>query len=352
MLHNWSRARVVLTILFASLLMHLQGTLHVWVTYGSLRETGVRTALAVLYFGAAGALVWQASTRADPWLAHRLDGRARRVLAGVMLLLAGMALLTWLVYCALFPLAMGRAVTGTGLYAIAYKATVVALLAYGWLMFSRRNRGAQHAALGLQADTNRLAAELQRAELAMLQAQIEPHFLFNTLALVKRQYRTDPAQAAQVMDTLVAFLETAAPALRQDGWTLGQELDLVQLYLDILTYRFGAGLKHAIDVPPACRSQPLPALVLATLVENAARHGLAPKAGTGRLSVTAQQRGDSLHIEVADDGVGLRQQSGSGLGLTTVRARLRSAFGDAARLLVEPGHGCGVRAILTIGGHA
>lgn len=344
--------RIAALIIFAALLLYLQGSLHMFVGQRDLGEVGFRTAVALAYFSVAGALVWLASTRLDPWLARRLPRLPARLLAGALALLCAMAGATAILYGAVFPLLMGRPVTGTGLYAIAYKACVAALLVYGWLVFNRSNRSNQDAAQGLQADTNRLAADLGRAELAMLQAQIEPHFLFNTLALVKRQYRTDPAQAAQVMETLAAFLESAAPALQQDSWTLGQELDLVQLYLDILTYRFGATLAHRIDVPDSYRQQPLPALVLATLVENAVRHGLAPKTGAGSLSVTAQERDGGLHIEVADDGVGLRQQSGSGLGLTTVRARLRSAFGDAARLLVQPGQPSGVRATVTIAGAA
>jgi signal transduction histidine kinase len=352
MSHTWSRTRVVLTIALASLLLHLQSNARFWVNGGSWRELGWRLILGLLYFAGAGAAVWLASSRAAPWLARRLRAPGWRMPAGLLFLLCVLAALTGLIYGLFFPWAMGRQVTGTGLYAIAYKTTAVALLAYGWLWFSSSNRDRRDAALSLQADTDRLAANLERAELAMMQAQIEPHFLFNTLALVKRRYRTDPAQAAAVMDALVAFLESAAPALRQDNWTLGQELDLVQLYLDILSYRFGAALEHVIDVPPACRAHRLPALVLATLVENAVRHGLAPKAGTGRVSVAVRQHSGGLHIEVADDGVGLRQQSGSGLGLSTVRARLRSAFGNAASLLVQPGQPCGVRAVLTIAGHA
>ncbi|MGW8394912.1 sensor histidine kinase [Pseudoduganella sp. HUAS MS19] len=352
MTHTWSRTRVVLAIVLASVLLHLQGNARFWINGGSWSDLGWRMGLGLLYFAGAGIAVWLAASRATPWLARRLHTPLLRMLAGSLLLLCALAALTGLVYAVLFPWAMGRPVTATGLYAIAYKVTAVALLAYCWLWASSSTRSRHDAALSLQAETDRLAAELERAELAVMQAQIEPHFLFNTLALVKRRYRTDPAQAAVVMDALVAFLESAAPALRQDNWTLGQELDLVQLYLDILGYRFGASLEHAIAAPPACRAHRLPALVLATLVENAVRHGLAPKAGTGRVNVAVRQHSGGLHIEVADDGVGLRQQSGSGLGLSTVRARLRSAFGNAASLLVQPGQPCGVRAVLTIAGHA
>lgn len=350
MLHTWSRTRIGFTILAASLLLLAHGSIMPWIDNGSLRQFGMRTAIALLHTAGAGTLVWLAGARFDPWLERRVPAFGLRLALGELGLLAAIATQTALVYGVVFRVLMGRFPLLPGTYAVAYKTTVVAMLVYGWLIFNRSSRGTQGAAQDLQADANRLSTDLGRAELAMLQAQIEPHFLFNTLALVKRQYRVDPANAGEVMDTLVAFLESAAPALRRDDWTVGQELDLVQLYLDILSYRFGATLTHRIDVPPACRSQRLPALVLATLVENAVRHGLAPKQDAGHVAISGQLAEHGLRLEVADDGVGLRQQSGSGLGLSTVRARLRAVFGDAATLLVQPGQTSGVCAVLTVAG--
>jgi signal transduction histidine kinase len=350
MQQSWTRARIGFTILAASLLMLAHSAAAAWLADGSLRQVGPRSMLALCHYASAGALVWLASARFDPWLLPRLPAFGPRLLLGELGLLAAITLLTALVYGALFPLLFGRFPTAAGTYAVAYKTTVVAMLVYGWLLFNRGSQGAQSAALALQTDANRLAAGVERAELAMLQAQVEPHFLFNTLALVKRQYRVDPANAALVLDTLVSFLESAAPALRRDDWTVGQELDLVQLYLDILAHRFGSALTHHIDVAPNCRPLRMPALVLATLVENAVRHGLAPKAGSGHVAITAELAAQGLSIAVVDDGVGLRQQSGSGMGLTTVRARLRAAFGDAANLLVQPRPSGGVSAILTVAG--
>ena len=347
MLQNWNRARIGFTILAASLFLLAQGNLGFWLAGGGAQDVEVRAVLGLMHDAGAGILVWFAGTRFDPWLERRLPAFGPRLLLGELGLLAAVLALTALVYGVLFPLLMGRLPQLPGTYKVAYKVAAVTMLLYGWLVFARGNQRAQSAASGLQADANRLAADLERAELAMLQAQIEPHFLFNTLALVKRQYRVDPASASQVMDTLVAFLESAAPALRRDDWTVGQELDLVQLYLDILSYRFGAELTHRIDMPAACRGLRLPALVLATLVENAVRHGLAPKSAAGHVAITGEITPRGVRIEVADDGVGLRQQSGSGMGLSTVRARLRSAFGEAATLLVQPRQAGGVSAVLT-----
>jgi len=352
MLRSWPRSRTGITILAASALVFVNGNIGSWLTNGNLAHLGYRTLLGLLHDCGAGILVWLAGARIDPWLERRVPAFGPRLLLGELGLLAALLLNTAFVYGILFPCLMGRMPRLPGTYAVTYKACAVAMVVYGWLVFGRNNQGTQAAAIGLQADASRMSTDLERAELAMLQAQIEPHFLFNTLALVKRQYRIDPANAGQVMDALVEFLESAAPALRHDAWTVGQELDLVQLYLGILTHRFGAALTHHIDMPPACRSRRLPALVLATLVENAVRHGLAPKSGTGHLAITGELTAQGLRIEVADDGVGLRQQSGSGMGLSTVRARLRSAFGDAAALLVQPRHPAGVCATLTVAGKA
>jgi hypothetical protein len=345
--HTWNRVRIGFTILAASVLLLAHGAIGSWLNDG-LQQVGVRSAIALLHYAGAGALVWLVGALFDPWLERRIARFAVRILVGELGLLAALALLAALVYGVLFPLLMGRMPTASGTYMAVYKATSAAMLVYGWLIFSRSSHGAQGAALGLQSEANRLSADLERAELAMLQAQIEPHFLFNTLALVKRQYRIAPDNASQTMDTLVAFLESAAPALRRDDWTIGQELDLVQLYLDILSYRFGAALTHHIDVPEACRCLRLPALVLATLVENAVRHGLAPKPGAGRIAITGTLAPRGFRIEVADDGVGLRRQSGSGTGLSTVRARLRAAFGESATLLVQPRQPAGVSAVLSV----
>jgi signal transduction histidine kinase len=216
------------------------------------------------------------------------------------------------------------------------------------VLLQRASAAQRKQALQVQLEADLLDTSLARAELSMIEAQIEPHFLFNTLAHVKRQYRIDAAAADQMLAGLIKYLEHAAPALRRADWTVGDELELVQVYLDILAYRFGQRLRFAIEASATQRMQRLPALTIATLVENAVRHGLAPKPDGGSIQVTVETGSDALFIEVCDDGVGLRQTSGTGLGLATVRARLRSAFGEHARLLVEPREPAGVRAALSI----
>ena len=334
--------------MLASALLFVQDNVLFWL-YKDGQRLWERTLVAVLYYTLAGVLVWVGAQRVDPWLARRGSGFAARLALGMLALLAALAVLTALMYGVLFPLLLGRAVYPAGLYAIAFRVGMTALIVYGWLLLFRGARGDRAEATRLQADADRLAASLDQAELALLQAQIEPHFLFNTLALVKRQYRVQPQAAGHLLATLIGYLECAAPALRSRQWTLGDELALVRLYCDILQQRFGERFRYVLpDVPAPWLAMRLPALVLATLAENAVRHGLAPKAGDGVIELRLRHEPGVLWLAVQDDGVGLRGKAGSGTGLSTVRARLRSEFGAGAQVLVAPRAPSGVCAQLRI----
>lgn len=343
-----SRLKVAGWVVLAAALLFVQDNVMFWL-FIDAAQIWPRTVVAVLYYTLAGVLVWAAAQRVDPWLERRGAGFGARVGGGMASLLAALAVLTALVYGALFPLMMGRPVLPMGLYAIAFRVGAVSLIVYGWLLFMRGAHGDRAQAMRLQAEADRLAASLDQAELAQLQAQIEPHFLFNTLALVKRQYRVQPAEAGRLLATLIGYLESAAPALRRRQWTVGDELALVRLYFDIHVHRFGQRFRYVMaDAPAPWLAMPLPALVLATLAENAVRHGLAPKAGDGVIIVALRHEPGALLLTVEDDGVGLRGSAGSGTGLSTVRARLRSTYGEAAGVLVEPRAPSGVRAQLRI----
>ena len=273
---------------------------------------------------------------------------ASRIGPGVLILLAGLTLNAVLVLFHFYPFIVSREVSTLALHSIVYKTCTLAVLIYFWALFTQTRSEVQSQTQHLQEETAQLSTDLTRTELNLLEAQIEPHFLFNTLAFVKHQYKIDAQAADQVMHGLIEYLARAGPALRQEEWNVAQEIELIHLYLDILRHRFGSRLRY--DIRPLTHHMQLriPALILATLVENSVRHGITPKAEGGCVTIEMLEEGQMLCIHIIDDGVGLRQTSGTGLGLSTVRARLRSRFGLQASLVVEPDAISGVRATLRI----
>ena len=291
-------------------------------------------ALAALHVADA-LMVWACVAWLSPWLAWRYPhALAPRLWVGLPVLLAGAVLLF-------------AAIPGEN-YEAAYRAMIVSAFVYGWLLMREHANSQAARALVLQLETDALGTALDRSELAMLEAQIEPHFLFNTLAHVKRLYRLDAHAAGAVLQDLIAYLQRAVPALRKADWRVADELELIGLYLSLIEQRFGTRLRFSIDSCAEADAIYLPALTVATLVENAVRHGLGPKAGPGLIQIAVGVVGHTLSIDVSDDGVGLRQTSGSGLGLATVRARLQGKFGSAASLVVAPGDCAGVRASIRV----
>jgi sensor histidine kinase YesM len=207
-----------------------------------------------------------------------------------------------------------------------------------------------HAAEVAQATIAReqLRASTAEAHLQALQAQVEPHFLFNTLANVKWLYRRDPESGRRMLDRLVDYLHAALPQVRQATTTLEQELRLAQAYLDIQQLRIGGRLVFSIDVPDEIARLSFPPLMLLTLVENSIKHGIAPQTDGGVIDIHAEADERKLRIEVRDTGRGLREAKGTGLGLANVRARLAALFGAGARLIIEPNLPHGVVAAIEI----
>jgi signal transduction histidine kinase len=197
----------------------------------------------------------------------------------------------------------------------------------------------QEPALRAAADRERELTALRTrhrdldAHLAVLQAQIEPHFLFNTLASVRSLVSSDPVAATRAIDALVDYLRATIPRIRDAGAdsTLGQQLEICDSYLKLMALRTGR-LRHDIDVPPALRALAFPPLLLMSLVENALKHGIEPRRGEGRVAIQARRDGASLVVSVIDDGVGLAEVPGTGVGLHNVREQLRARHGAAARL--------------------
>jgi LytS/YehU family sensor histidine kinase len=165
-----------------------------------------------------------------------------------------------------------------------------------------------------------------------LQAQVEPHFLFNTLSNVRRLGQTDAAAGRAMLGQLTRYLRAALPRMRADDSTLAEEIDLVSAYLGVQKIRMGERLEFAIDAPTALLAARVPPMMLATLVENAIKHGIAPLAEGGAIRVKAESAPGALILTVADSGRGFRAESGSGVGLANVRARLAALYGERAAL--------------------
>jgi sensor histidine kinase YesM len=204
-------------------------------------------------------------------------------------------------------------------------------------------------ALTLEAARRELEREAAEAQLQLLQAQIEPHFLFNTLAHVRRLYRKQPSTGAQTIDNLMTCLRAALPQARRSESTLAEEFELVAAYLQLFQVRMGPRLRFTLDLPPAQRRLPFPPMVLVTLAENSIKHGLAPADLGGTVQLRARRVGAALEVSVADDGVGFGPDSGGhGVGLINIRRQLAARFGDAASLTLEQRDSGGVLARLLL----
>ncbi|PTT89256.1 hypothetical protein DBR42_08195 [Pelomonas sp. HMWF004] len=217
-------------------------------------------------------------------------------------------------------------------------------MAYALLRVSRAQREGSAQLTLLFREREALKAQQTEAQLSALTAQIEPHFLFNTLANVKRLYETQPEQGRNMLMALLAYLRAALPGMRRHESTLDEELTLVRHYLAILQMRMGERLGFDIQAPADLLGARLPTLVLPTLVENAIKHGLSPLPEGGHIHIRAAHApGGGLTVEVADNGQGFGAASGgTGVGLANTRARLAACFGDGAALELEAGQPRGV----------
>lgn len=215
--------------------------------------------------------------------------------------------------------------------------TIAGLLFAPWIavgaMLRQRNELAREQALAFELEKSQLERKAADARLRLLQAQVAPHFLFNTLANVHALVDAGSPQASHVLASLIAYLRAAVPRMNEPSTTLGQELDLVRAYLEVMRMRMPDRLQFALQIDPAARSLYCPPMTLLTLVENAVRHGIDPSEQGGRIDVDVTVRDQRCHTRVIDTGIGLQATSaGLGTGLSTLRERLQLAFGGAAHL--------------------
>ncbi len=218
---------------------------------------------------------------------------------------------------------------------------------------------AKAAAATETAEAEALRRQLAEARMAAMQAQVEPHFLFNTLASIDHLIEVDPPRASRMQKNLIALLRASMPTLREAGGQgggpggvrdLGREIAVIRPYLEILKMRMEERLQTEIAVPDGLLSAEFPPLMLQTLVENAIRHGLEPKPEGGRLEVRAEVVHGRLAVTVADSGVGFGRAAtaGSGVGLANVRERLAMLYGGQAALAITETRGGGTTATITV----
>ena len=207
------------------------------------------------------------------------------------------------------------------------------------VIFGQRERvvRAEAAAALEQARVAAAERETTVARLKLLEAQVEPHFLYNTLAHVVSLVDADPSMAKRMIERLIDLLRATAAAPSGHG-TLAEQVGWLRGYLELIELRMGGRLQWRIDVPPDLLDLRVPPMVLQPVVENAVKHGLEPKVEGGRVDIVARRDADGVHLTVRDSGLGfpaMRPQGAASLGLSNLRARLTAWYGDAARLVIE-----------------
>ncbi|HEV3486254.1 MAG TPA: histidine kinase, partial [Vicinamibacterales bacterium] len=225
--------------------------------------------------------------------------------------------------------------------------TFAAMLVAPWTALAaivrQKDAFARDQKLAFALERSELERQALDARLHLLQAQVAPHFLFNTLANVQALVDAGSPQAARVLRSLVQYLRAAVPLLHEPAATIERELQLVRPYLELMQMRMPDRLQYAMNVDPSALKVRCPPTTLMTLVENAVRHGLDPSEDGGRIDIDIARMGERCVVRVTDTGVGLRPSAnGGGTGLTTLRERLELIFGDDAQLRLMSGTSRGV----------
>jgi sensor histidine kinase YesM len=240
--------------------------------------------------------------------------------------------------------------------------TIIVSVLITWFFWTR----SEVATLKAKAETEmaRAAAvekQAMQAQLQLLQAQIEPHMLFNTLANLQGLIALDAPRAQHMLDQLIQYLRATLSSSRAEKTTLSQEFALMEAYLGLMSVRMGARLSYTLQLPDPLRQITVPPMLLQPLVENAIKHGLEPKIGGGRIDVAASERDGMLVLMVADTGLGLdaphhpgdaiqssQSPQSTKVGLANLRERLHALYGEHGSLSLEPNTPSGVIARLTV----
>ncbi len=234
----------------------------------------------------------------------------------------------------------------SGFFSISGASLVVGLVLALGALFRERDAQARAQALAFALERSTLEKQALDARLRLLHAQIEPHFLFNTLANVQQLVESGSPRAAPVLQTLIDYLRAAVPSLNDEHATLGHEVDLVRAYLELMRMRMPDRLAYDVDLPNALADVRFPPMALLTLVENAVRHGVDPSEAGGRIRVSAAEQHGRVAVSVTDTGVGMRETAAPGTGLTNLRERLLAFYGIEAQLAFDVSAPHGVKATI------
>ena len=237
-------------------------------------------------------------------------------------------------------------------YGFAIRPVILGLL-FGSIIsyfFSSRERISQTEILVQEERIKRLTSEKKAVEsnLRLLQAQIEPHFLFNTLSNILSLLETDLDKGKCMLEDLIHYLRMALSKTRGDTTTIGQEMEMIRAYMNIFKVRMGERLRYKVDVPDKINDIPFPPMLIQPLVENAIKHGLEPKIEGGEVFIHGEENEEILRLEIADTGVGFYEDGNFGTGLSNIRERLISLYGDKGRLILEENRPCGLKAIIEV----
>jgi len=252
---------------------------------------------------------------------------------------------------------LGAIVSGLGPSIIFEKTPLFQLLTIGVIFgsiityfFSSREQIAQSQTLIQEEQIKRLTSEkkLAEANLNLLQAQIEPHFLFNTLSNVLSLLDTDPKKGKSMLVDFIQYLRASLSKIRKEKATLGQEMEMIQAYLNIFKVRMGDRLHYKIDLPKNLKAITFPPMLIQPLVENAIKHGLEPKVDGGDILISGEEKNGILRIEVVDTGGGFKEGKNFGMGLSNIRERLQSIYGNSGRLILEENQPNGLKATIEV----
>lgn len=231
---------------------------------------------------------------------------------------------------------------------VIFHSTVVHYAVYGIIFYLH---WAFHVESTIQNEKIRRVATEKKAiesHLQALRAQIEPHFLFNTLSNILNLFDTDIDKGITMQQDLMRYLESSLPKISLEATTLGQEIEMIQSYLNIYKVRLGDRLNYAIDMPENLCDLEFPPMLIQPLVENAIKHGIDPKIEGGDVCIRVDDTKNVFRLEVADTGVGLKKNSTINVGLSNIRERIKMIYGKRGKLILKENKPAGLKAVIEV----